>query len=197
MINPVGTQTILTDRLILRKYRLSDVQDIFDNWAANPNVCRYFTWSPHETTRETASLVQMWMEQYDEPLVFHWIIEEKELRQAIGAIYLDDLRESDSSASASCLLGERFWGKGYAAEAAKAVVQYAFETVGLSRVDARCHEQNTGSQRALEKSGFQFIEKKAVVYPVCSRLNGDYLFYSISKEEWRARAGMPAGKEEK
>ena len=53
-------------------------------------------------------------------------------------------------------LGEPYWDKGYATEAAHALVDMAFQTIGAERVGTRCRVSNTGSRRVIEKCGFQF-----------------------------------------
>jgi len=57
-------------------------------------------------------------------------------------------------------LGEQYWGKGYATDAVKKMVEFAFVELGLSRVYASVYDYNTASMRVLEKSGF---EKDAVI----------------------------------
>ena len=49
MITHKGTQTIHTDRLILRKFTVDDAQAMFENWASDERVTRYLTWCPHES----------------------------------------------------------------------------------------------------------------------------------------------------
>jgi [ribosomal protein S5]-alanine N-acetyltransferase len=51
-------------------------------------------------------------------------------------------------------LGEDYWGRGYAAEALQAVVEYAFEHFDLRRLEAVVYEWNAPSARVLEKAGF-------------------------------------------
>ena len=50
----------------------------------------------------------------------------------------------------------RFWGKGYAVEAAKATLEFGWRTVGLKRIVAITDPANTPSNRVLEKLGFVF-----------------------------------------
>lgn len=53
MINHVGTKTLETKRLILRRYELSDAEDMFNNFANNENVSRFLSWYPHENVETT------------------------------------------------------------------------------------------------------------------------------------------------
>ena len=53
-------------------------------------------------------------------------------------------------------LGEPHWGRGYATEAAHALVDLAFNTLELERLHTRCRVSNSPSRRVIEKCGFQF-----------------------------------------
>ena len=52
-MNHVGTESIETDRLVLRKFEMTDAEDIFDNWASDPEVFRFWSWEPHKGIEET------------------------------------------------------------------------------------------------------------------------------------------------
>lgn len=47
----IGTQTIVTGRLLLRRFELADAGDMFRNWVTDPEVSRFWTWKPHESTK--------------------------------------------------------------------------------------------------------------------------------------------------
>lgn len=53
-------------------------------------------------------------------------------------------------------LGKAYWGQGYATEASRAWVQYAFEVAGLKRLVVCPHKANIASVRVLDKLGFRF-----------------------------------------
>ena len=53
-------------------------------------------------------------------------------------------------------LGVPYWGQGYATEAARAVIDHAFEDLGLERLEAGARVSNPASRRVLEKCGFQW-----------------------------------------
>lgn len=54
-MNFIGTKTLETDRLILRKITMNDAESMY-NWANDENVIRYLTWQPHENIDVTKSL---------------------------------------------------------------------------------------------------------------------------------------------
>lgn len=67
MITHKGTQTIHTDRLILRKFTVDDAQAMFENWASDERVTRYLTWCPHESPEATKQLLELWCAAYENP----------------------------------------------------------------------------------------------------------------------------------
>ena len=75
MITHKGTQTIHTDRLILRKFTVDDAQAMFENWASDERVTRYLTWCPHESPEATRQLLELWCAAYENPSAYNWVME--------------------------------------------------------------------------------------------------------------------------
>ena len=44
-----GTQTIATERLTLRRFTMEDAENMYYNWACDPEVTKYLTWQPHKS----------------------------------------------------------------------------------------------------------------------------------------------------
>lgn len=63
-MNHLGTQYIETERLILRRFELSDAQAMFDNWANDDEVTKYLTWPAHADMSVTEELLGEWVPQY-------------------------------------------------------------------------------------------------------------------------------------
>ena len=53
-MNKTGTQQLETHRLILRRFCAEDAEDMFRNWASDPEVTRYLTWPVHKRKSDTA-----------------------------------------------------------------------------------------------------------------------------------------------
>ena len=119
----LGTKTIETDRLILRKHELSDADDMFQNWVTDPEVSRFWGWQPHKNIEETKSLLAGWIEDYKKIDTYHWIIELKRISQAIGYIYLNEFNDTIESASIHFALGRKYWNQGIMAEACNAILR--------------------------------------------------------------------------
>lgn len=186
MLQHVGTKTIHTNRLILRRFQASDAQDIWNNWVTDPQACRFWTWDPHTDIEETKSALQEWIQAYQDATYYHWVIVLKENIQAVGYIYLNAFNEEQESAAIHFLLSRKHWNKGHMTEACQAVLAYAFTQIGASKVATHHHAQNPASGRIMQKSGMQCIGNEDKQYPECPRISGTYCLYEIRKEDWQS-----------
>ena len=64
MLTHKGTQTIETSRLILRKAELSDAEDMYRNWASNPEVTKFLTWPAYASPETARERLQIWQEEF-------------------------------------------------------------------------------------------------------------------------------------
>ncbi len=154
-MNKSGTRTIETDRLILRQFRIEDAEDMYKNWASDPEVTKFLTWPPHASVDITKGLLSQWVSRYEDGGYFNWVMELKENGKAIGNISVVSLNEKVESADIGYCMSRAYWGKGLMPEALKAVMDYLFDVVGLNRV-AACHDANNPkSGRVMDKAGMK------------------------------------------
>lgn len=186
-MNHIGTQKIETERIILRKIKISDAEDMFYNWANDCEVTKYVTWTPHESVEDTEGVIDFWLIDIDDIDVYRWCIVWKENAQVIGTIDVVNLSEKLETAEIGYCLSRRYWGQGVMTEALQAVIDYLFSRVGLNRIIARHNTYNPASGRVMEKSGmiFEGVQRQAG-----KDNKGNYCdlaYYSILKEEWQER----------
>ena len=141
-----------TDRLILRKISKSDAKDMYE-YAKNPDVSKYLTWSAHESLRYTRSYIKFLIKKYREGEYFDWAIEEKESHKFIGTCGYSMFDEENFKVEVGYVLNPDFCKRGYATEAVKRIVEYAKE-LGMHRVEARIIKENTVSENVIKKCGF-------------------------------------------
>ena len=154
-MNKAGTQKIETQRLILRRFKIEDAEDMYNNWASDPEVTRYLTWPVHSSVQATRSLLCDWIPGYEDGGYFNWVMEYKETGRAIGNISVVKLNENTESADMGYCMSRAFWGQGLMPEALKAVTDYLFDVVGLNRI-AACHDvNNPKSGRVMDKAGMK------------------------------------------
>ncbi len=154
-MNKTGTQTIETERLILRRFKVEDAEEMFDNWASDPEVTRFLTWPAHSNTDVTKAVLSDWVSRYEDGGYFNWAMEYKETGQVIGNISVVKLNGNTDSADMGYCMSRSYWGMGLMPEALKAVMDYLFDTVQLNRV-AACHDvNNPKSGRVMDKAGMK------------------------------------------
>lgn len=154
-MNKAGTQKIETRRLVLRRYQIEDAEDVFSNWASDPEVTRYLTWPTHENISITRTVINSWIPCYEDGGYFNWIIEWKETGKAIGSIAVVKLDEGTEAADIGYCLSREFWGRGIMPEALRAVMDYLFDIIGINRIAAYHDAKNPKSGRVMEKAGMK------------------------------------------
>ena len=165
-----GTQTIETERLLLRPLTPEDASMMYANWANDPDVTRWLRWEPHKNVDETRELLSAWAELYPNPDYYQWAMVEKATGQVFGSIsvYNALLGEPQQKAKWPGLelsggiwepgycIGQKWWGKGLTTEALQAVVDFWFNQVDGAFLTC-CHAvQNPASGRVMEKAGFVY-----------------------------------------
>ncbi|MDZ5723608.1 GNAT family protein [Acetobacterium sp. K1/6] len=173
-------KSIITKNLVLRPLTLDDTNDVFD-YSKNKNVGPRAGWKPHETIEETEVIMETIFVGQENI----WGIEYN--KRIIGSIGLieDPHRQNDQARMLGYALSEDYWGQGIMTEAAKAVLIYGFDTLGLDLISAVHYPFNLGSQRVIEKCGFLYegtIRQAEKIYTGEIR---DVKAYSITREEFR------------
>lgn len=150
-----GTQRIETHRLVLRPFTVGDAQDMFDNWASDPEVTKFLTWPTHTGVEVSRAVLTDWVSRYPDKNFYNWAIEWKETGRVIGNIAVVKLNEAAEAADMGYCLGRAWWGRGIMPEALRAVTDFLFDIVGLNRV-AACHDvKNPKSGRVMAKAGMK------------------------------------------
>lgn len=173
-----------TERLLLRKMRLDDAGDLFE-YASDPEVARYTTWEAHKTIDDSRTALSHWMELYNTGQVAPWGMEHKRDGKLIGTCGFVHWNPRHARAEVAYALSRQYWGKGYTAEAVRAVIAFGYHTMGLNRIEARCDVPNVASARVMEKAGM----KLEGVLRQQMFVKGEYVdmkMYSILRVEWAA-----------
>ncbi len=153
MMKHIGTQTIVTKRLILRQFRTEDGQAMFSNWASDPEVTRFMSWPAHENVETSQWVTDEWVKCYEKPDFYQWGIEFE--GQLIGSISVIELR-GDTAEVGYCI-GRNWWHRGIMSEALAGVIGFLFERVGVDRIEA-CHDvNNPNSGAVMRKCGMKFV----------------------------------------
>lgn len=182
MITHKGTQTIHTERLILRQFTVDDAKGMFENWAKDERVTRYLTWEPHQSPEETKQLLEAWCGDYENPNRYNWVIEYQ--GAPIGNISVVRIDERSEYAELGYCLGHAYWNQGFMPEAVRAVLEFLFAEVGVNRVGI-CHAvKNPASGRVAQKCGLTFEGTKREYFKKSTGEFLDISDYGILRREW-------------
>ena len=180
-----GTQDIETERLLLRRFVMSDANEIFREWANYANVTKYLMWEPHKSISETKTFLMGVLSGYERSdNYYYWAVELKNDGILIGSIFADITDERSKVANAGYCFGERFWNCGYATEAFRAVVGYMFYDVNINRIEAYHSVNNPASGRVMQKAGMiqeGFARQK---YITGNNEEQDCDLYGLVKEDY-------------
>ncbi|GAB6898084.1 GNAT family N-acetyltransferase [Kineosporia succinea] len=144
-----------TARLILRNVTPDDAAGVHA-YAGDPEVCRFMVWGPN-TPAESQRFVEEQLAVLADPArtSFNQLVTLAETGEVIGGIELRLLSEQHRRAEFGYVYRRDVWGQGYATEAARALVTWAFEHFGLNRIEATCDPENKASEAVLRKVGLQ------------------------------------------
>jgi len=150
-----------TERLKFREISMQDIDDLFE-MDSDPDVHKFIEQNPVKSKAEIVDVVNLINKQYADNGIARWAVIDKESGECIGWAGLKYFREELNNHKDFYELGYRFkqkhWGKGYATESSKAIINYGFEVLHLNQIYAITHLENVNSINVLKKLGFEFIE---------------------------------------
>ena len=145
---------LTTDRLILAEFEKIPAQTWF-GLIRDKAVAQTTLSLPHPCTLKDAKI---WKAQQVEAIrqgrALRWSIIEKDKRDVMGGVKLS-LNQRFNSAEIGYWVGEKYWGNGYAGEAASRVMDYGFKTLKLNRIEAYAMVMNKASSKILLNLGMQ------------------------------------------
>lgn len=151
----LGTCRLETERLYLRKFKVSDATMVYENWSSDREVTRYVAWPVHQNVNTTKRILANWESAYQRLDIYQWAIVYRENEQVIGSISLYQFirRGRRYRCELGYCLSKDYWNQGLMTEAATAVLQFAFEQIGVDTVIAKHDVRNPASGRVMKKIG--------------------------------------------
>lgn len=179
-----GARRVDGQGVYLRAPELRDYQD----WADLREASRAYltpwepTWGADELSRGSYRYkLRRYTEDARDDRAYAFFVFRQDDEQLVGGVTLSNVRRGVAQmASCGYWMAQEFSGRGYITAAVCAVVAYAFDDVGLHRVEAACQPDNLPSKRVLEKAGFT-LEGEAKAY---LKINGawrDHLLWGVHK----------------
>lgn len=183
---PTLTQTTLTtERLALRWLTPDDAPDQFSLFS-DPQVTRYWSTPAWTDMAQAHAFVDSALADYASGDGLRFSIMLRDSDTFLGSVKLYDFFEQNRRCDIGYALLPAHWGKGYLAEAMVALLDYAFGTLNLNRIEADIDPRNEASAKLLDKMAFQkegYMRERWIVNgEIC-----DTAFYGLLKRDWLAR----------
>lgn len=147
---------IETERLILRPWRESDLNDLYE-YASVPGVGEMAGWRHHKSVEESHRILSSF--------IFHkktFALEYKENGKVIGSLGLEEMEPDPLTGGKygreiGYVLSKDYWGRGLMPEAVSAVIHYCFHVLSYDYLTCGHFVHNQRSRRVIEKSGFRYL----------------------------------------
>ena len=180
-----GTQEILTERLLLRPFRISDAQAMNEGWCNDEINTRFLGFPLHGAVENTRALLTKWIAEYESPKTYKWCIALKATDLPIGSLDAFVDKKQPDICELGYVLAPAHQKKGYMTEAVRAALSYLFASEGMALVAAQYNHLNTESGAVMERAG---MRKDAVLRKRrMDKLTGewcDLVIYSITPKEF-------------
>ena len=179
---PLVTPTLHTARLRLRPFAQTDTEAIFA-LHSNPCVLRYWDAPPWKERARAERFIAACRQFESEGSGARLAIERAADGVFIGWCCLVKWNPDFRSATMGYCLDDAAWGRGFATEAAGGMLQWAFDTLDLNRVQAETDTRNTASSRVLEKLRFVREGKLREDCIVDGEISDSWV-YGLLRREW-------------
>ncbi|MGG0249887.1 GNAT family N-acetyltransferase [Bacillus sp. AFS043905] len=170
-------KTITTKRLVLRIFQKSDAVAV-TKLCNNYNIYKNTLYLPYPYTIEDAlSWIEHHLDNFNANKSYEFAITDKEIGKLYGAIALSN-NQKFNNGEIAYWIGKKFWGNGYATEAAQAILHFAFEEKQYHKVFARYFNSNPASGRVMQKLG---LKKEGILIDHVRKENRfeDLVYYGI------------------
>jgi RimJ/RimL family protein N-acetyltransferase len=178
-----------TERMWLRRFTRDDAEVLL-RLDEDPLVRTYVEDGEPVTLEEAKNTIEHFLAYYERPEVFgFWAAVEKSTGAFLGWFHF---RPHDRANGQEPELGYRLvsecWGKGYATEGSRALIDMGFTTADITRVVAQTMAVHAASRRVLEKCGLRLARTFHADWPI--RIPGDEhgdVEYAVTRDEWQAQ----------
>ena len=169
----------------LRPPKMSDAGDLF-SFARDEENSRHVLWEPHRSMADSREVLRGIIRRNRKGLPATLAVTLKGDDRLIGTIGFQWINLEIRSCEIGYSIARRLWNRGLATDALKAILPFAFETLGLNRIEARHDTGNPASGRVMEHAGFQLegIARESLMLK--GRL-ADMANYALIRDDWAGR----------
>ena len=170
-----------SNRLVLRDFINNDAHDLFDLYKLR-ETSEFESWNPHEDIEDSVALTRVWIKSLKEKPRMEFTLALLHEEQFVGLCGIDLGFGTETDDQRVGFLGYRlhpkYWNQGFATEASRRMIQFAFGDLRLHRIHSGCSVENAASIRILEKIGFRLEGTSRKSFPIEDRWT-DYNLYGM------------------
>ncbi|OPA77829.1 GNAT family N-acetyltransferase [Paenibacillus selenitireducens] len=146
---------IHTERLHLRKMKVSDSSSLFRIWS-DPDVTKFMNVSCFTDENKAKEMINLLDDLSRDSKAIRFSIIKKESNEIIGSCGYNSFDFENEKAEIGYDIAKSFWGRGYASEAICSLLDHAFTSLKLNRIEAQVDPENVNSIKLLQKLNFTF-----------------------------------------
>lgn len=172
---------IETERLILRPWRDTDLEDFYA-YASVEGVGEMAGWPHHTSEEESRKILTIFQKERKT-----FALELKSNGKVIGSLGLEKYNDAEADMGSlqgrevGYVLSRDYWGQGLMPEAVQAVIRYCFQTLNYDFLLCGHFERNDRSRRVIEKCGFSYM--KNISYETQKGATEDTRLYCLMNED--------------
>ena len=187
MLKHKGTVTLETQRLILRRLKINDREQLYNNCWSAPEVWKWSSYEPMDSIDDVVTLnnifTDFWFAKYEKLDYYDWAMQLKSSGEVIGRIRGIKPDENISQIELAYELGQNWWNKGLTTEAVNALISFFMEEVGFNRIYAAHAHENPASGKVMQKCGMIY-EGTARQMAKCNNGVFDMVNYAILASDY-------------
>lgn len=168
--------------LALRWIEAGDSEAIF-SILGDPEVCKLLDGRPMAEPHEADEYIQGVWRDFERRLIFRWGICDAETDELLGTCSLYYLNYEHRRAEVGIMLARRAWGRGFASEALRVLIGFAFDALDLHRIEADIDPANAPSLALFERQGFKREGILRERWHLPTRIH-DTILLGLLRREW-------------
>lgn len=177
---------LIGERIYLRALEENDLTGNYLQWFNDSEVCAFNSHALFPNNTKKMQEYFKFVQDTNTAVVLAIILKEKDIH--IGNVSLQEINWVSRSAEFAIILGEKeYWKQGFAFEAAKLIIDYAFERLNLYRIYCGTSSENIGMQKLAEKL---YMVKEGVRRSAMYKMNKyvDIMEYGLLRDEFKVNS---------
>lgn len=154
-----GSIRLETERVILRRLKENDAEEVFKNWTSDDEVSKYMRWSTHKNIEETKEWLKQEEESCKDNSYYTWGIILKETGELIGSISAI-FRNEENRYEIGYNIMKKYWNNGYTTESLKCIMNYLINDQKIKKFICKHATLNPASGKVMQKVGFKYVKNE-------------------------------------